>query len=421
MAGELASLGRAHGKRRRVGAALSGAPRRARRDGGEGRLAGNPQHRALAAAEHLAAVVEGLAVGVCSRDHERRILYLNPRAEELTGFRSEAVRGQPCHRVLRHRESQGNSLCGTACPGTGCLAGKTLPPLALALETAGGAPLAVTARLSPLRDGTGAVVGFVEVFYEAGGWAPPGPLAPPARRASRKAGTEGAQPPLVLLVDDDQDAQTLIASGLRAGRYRVLIAGEAPQALALAARERPDLVLLDLGLPKRNALEFIDRLRAWSPVPIIAFSARGSEREKIGALDRGADDYVTKPFAMGELLARVRAALRRVPPRTTSAVQVVKAGDLCVDLLRRSVTLGGKPVRLTYTEYELLACLAREGDKAISHAELLRQVWGPECEGQREYLHTFIAQLRRKLEADPAHPQRIITESRYGYRFRLWP
>ncbi len=403
------------------GAALGGRPCRPQCSGVEGRLAGNPSYRAQWAAEHLAAVVEGLAVAVCSRDRERRILYLNPRAEELTGFPSEAVRGEPCYRVLRHREKQGEALCATACPAAGCLAGKTLPPLALQVETAGGTPLAITARLSPLRDGAGAVVGFVEVFYEAVGGEDVSVPPPQARRVVHTPGTEGRRPPLILLVDDDEDAQTVIASSLRASRYRVLIAGEAPQALALAARERPDLVLLDLGLPRRSALEFIDRLRAWSAVPIIALSARGSEREKIAALDRGADDYVTKPLAMGELLARVRAALRRVPPRTATAVEVVRAGDLCVDLVRRSVTLAGKPIRLTFTEYELLACLVREADKAVSHAELLRQVWGPECEGQNEYLHTFIAQLRRKIEVDPSQPRRIITEPRYGYRFSLWP
>ena len=152
-------------------------------------------------------------------------------------------------------------------------------------------------------------------------------------------------------------------------------------------------------------------------MPIIALSTRGTEREKIASLDRGADDYLAKPLSMDELLARLRAVLRRAPAGASAGADVVVAGDLRIDLVRRSVLVRDKPVRLTRTEYELLACLARCPEKAVSHAELLQRVWGPGCEGQNEYLHTFIAQLRRKLEADPSHPRHIITEPRYGYRF----
>jgi two-component system, OmpR family, KDP operon response regulator KdpE len=198
----------------------------------------------------------------------------------------------------------------------------------------------------------------------------------------------------------------------------VVWAGEAEAALEAARDRGPHLVLVDLDLPALGGLSIVERLRACSPVPIIALSAPCAEDDKIRAFDGGADDYVTKPLALGEFLARVRALLRRaalnpaVPP---------PGGGLLIDLAKRYVAIAGRSVKLTRTEYELLACLAGTPEKAFSHAELLRQVWGPEYERENEYLHTFVAQLRRKIEADPSHPRYILTESRYGYRLCLAP
>ena len=234
----------------------------------------------LAAAEGLAAV-EGLGLGVCSRDRERRILYLNPRAEQLLGHSAVALRGQPCDRVLRHADPRVGCLCDGACPATICLeTGASPPPLSLSLQTASGRLLAVTAYLTPLRDPDGGITGFVEAFCEA-----------------RAATADG----------------------------------------------------------------------------------------------------------------------------TTAEGAVVATSDLCVDLARRTVSVGGRHVRLTRTEFDLLACLVSRADRPVAHSELLRQVWGPEYDGQNEYLHTFIAQLRRKIEGDPARPRHIVTERRYGYRFCLAP
>ncbi len=188
--------------------------------------------------------------------------------------------------------------------------------------------------------------------------------------------------------------------------------------MVLTATERPELVLLDLGLPDMDGLEVIHRLREWSTVPIIVVSVRGQEAEKIEALDGGADDYVTKPFGMGELLARLRAALRH---RLQAEVEepVFRTGGLTVDLLRRVVTVDGQEVKLTPKEYDLLRLLVTHAGKVITHQQLLREVWGPGSVYETHYLRVYIGQLRQKLEPDPARPHYLLTESGVGYRLRL--
>jgi two-component system KDP operon response regulator KdpE len=184
-----------------------------------------------------------------------------------------------------------------------------------------------------------------------------------------------------------------------------------------AAARQPDVVVLDLGLPDIDGLEVIRRLREWTAVPIIVLSARGQERDKIAALDAGADDYVAKPFAVGELLARLRVALRHAARRSSEPEDAVfRQGDLRVDLARRRVFIGEQEVRLTRTEYRLLATLVRYAGRVLTHRQLLQEVWGPSHLDQSHYLRVYMAQLRRKLEADPARPRFMLTEPGVGYR-----
>ncbi len=228
-----------------------------------------------------------------------------------------------------------------------------------------------------------------------------------------------ADAPRVLVVDDEPPMRRFLRASLASAGYIVEEAASGADALRLAASHPPDVVLLDLGLPDLDGVEVARRLREWSAVPIVVVSARGREHDKIEALDAGADDYVTKPFAIGELTARLRAALRRAARTQGDApAAVVTCGPLVVDLGRRRVTLAGAEVKLTPIEFRLLATLARHAGRVLTHAALLREVWGPGSTTQHHYLRVFMAQLRHKLESEPSRPQLLLTEPGVGYRMR---
>ena len=221
----------------------------------------------------------------------------------------------------------------------------------------------------------------------------------------------------VLVVDDEPPMRRTLDIGLRASGYDVELAATGEEALELASRQEPDAVILDLGLPGVDGIHVARGLRGWSAVPIIVLSARGAEAVKVAALDAGADDYVTKPFGMDELLARLRAALRRANPALD--VGTVRTADFTIDLLAKTVTAGGAEVRLTPTEWQILELLVRQRGRLVSQSQLLRDVWGPEYQRETHYLRVYLSQLRRKLEPDPAHPRYFITEPGMGYRFML--
>ena len=221
--------------------------------------------------------------------------------------------------------------------------------------------------------------------------------------------------PRVLVVDDEPNIRRALRVWLSDHDYQVRLASTGEEALDLVAAGRPDVVILDLMLPDMSGLDVCRSLREWSPVPIIILSARGDEDDKIQALDAGADDYLTKPFGLGELLARIRAALRRSGAGTPSPV--LGSGELRLDQARRLVTLGGREVRLTPTEYEMLRYLMANAGKVITHRTLLRTIWGPSHEDASETLRVFIAQLRRKIEPAVGPPTYIRTEPGIGYRF----
>ena len=223
----------------------------------------------------------------------------------------------------------------------------------------------------------------------------------------------------VLVVDDDPQLLRALHITLTARGYRVATATDAKQALAEASRTPPDLVILDLGLPDLDGVAVAEALRGWTNVPIIVLSARDAEAAKVNALDAGADDYVTKPFGMNELLARVRAALRRATPGTDTAVVTTEA--FTIDLATKRVTTPHGEIRLTPTEWHLLEVLARDPDKLITQRHLLQQVWGPRYQTETNYLRVHLANLRRKLEPDPARPRYLITEPGLGYRFNPDP
>jgi two-component system, OmpR family, KDP operon response regulator KdpE len=221
----------------------------------------------------------------------------------------------------------------------------------------------------------------------------------------------------VLVVDDEPQLLRGLKTNLVARGYAVDTAADGETALDLAAGHRPDVVILDLGLPGIDGVDVIRGLRTWSTVPIIVLSAREQESEKVAALDAGADDYITKPFGMGELLARVRAAERRVAvPDEEHAV--VKTATFAVDLAaKRVLSQDGRPIRLTPTEWHLVEILVRHPGKLVSQRQLLKEVWGPRYEEETNYLRVYLAQIRRKLEPDPADPRYFITEPGMGYRF----
>jgi two-component system KDP operon response regulator KdpE len=226
-----------------------------------------------------------------------------------------------------------------------------------------------------------------------------------------------AAPALVLVVEDDPHIRRFLRASFAASGYRYAEAGTGEDGLAEAARRRPDIVILDLALPDMDGLEVLRGLRAWTRTPVIVLSARGREPDKIAALDGGADDYVTKPFGVGELLARMRVALRRgVPEGGDTGEAIFTVGELRVDLARRLVTVAEREVHLTPIEYRLLVMFVRHAGKVITHRQLLTEVWGPDCVDESHYVRVYTAQLRRKLEADPARPQYLLTEPGVGYR-----
>ncbi|HEX5430798.1 MAG TPA: response regulator [Bryobacteraceae bacterium] len=223
--------------------------------------------------------------------------------------------------------------------------------------------------------------------------------------------------PLILIVEDDSQIRRFLRATLNAEGYRYLEAVTAQDGLTQAASHRPDLILLDLGLPDRDGLDVIRGVREWSAAPILVLSARGQESDKIAALDLGADDYVAKPFTVGELLARIRAALRRSNlVGADGAGAIFRFGCVEVDLDKRTVKVGGSEVHLTPNEYKLLQVLIKHPGKVLTQRQLLNEVWGPNSTEQAQYLRVYIAQLRRKLERDPARPKHLQTEPGVGYR-----
>ena len=219
-----------------------------------------------------------------------------------------------------------------------------------------------------------------------------------------------------MVVDDEVAIQRVAFAALSARGYRVQLASGGAEAIALAATEPPDVIVLDLGLPDLDGLEVCRRIREWSLVPIIVLSAEGSEARKVAALDEGADDYVTKPFSMPELLARVRVALRH-RPRAGAIVDeaVLEVGDLRVDLARHEVTVGHRRVDLTPKEFSMLTLLARHPGRVLTHRTILQEVWGPDYGTETQYLRVYASQIRRKIADDPTRP-RLITEPGVGYR-----
>ncbi len=219
----------------------------------------------------------------------------------------------------------------------------------------------------------------------------------------------------VLVVDDEHALRQALGINLRARNYDVVLAATGTEALSSAARQPPDVVVLDLGLPDMDGREVIQGLRGWTQAPIIVLSARTNQSDKVDALDAGADDYVTKPFGMDELLARLRAALRRTNPGDDAPV--IHTPDFTIDLAAKQARGPAGPVRLTPTEWHVLEVLVRHENKLVSQRQLLQEVWGPNYETETNYLRVYMAQLRRKLEPDPAHPRHLITEPGLGYRF----
>ena len=223
----------------------------------------------------------------------------------------------------------------------------------------------------------------------------------------------------LLLVEDEPQMRRFLRASLTSHGFRLIEAGTAREGEALATTHTPDLILLDLGLPDGDGIDLVKRLREWSRVPILVVSARGREPDKVIALDAGADDYLTKPFGVGELLARIRVAFRHAEAQAgAAATPVLSISGLTIDLSRREVGVDGKPVHLTPIEYKLLVLLARNAGKVLTHRQILQEVWGPAYAGQTHYVRVHMAELRKKIEADPAQPRRLITEPAVGYRLR---
>ncbi len=220
----------------------------------------------------------------------------------------------------------------------------------------------------------------------------------------------------ILVVDDEQEITLVLRSGLSKHGYDVRVAGEGEAALELFQAWPPDLVVTDLSMPNMNGLKLCQRLREISSIPIIVLSVKGDETTKVGALDAGADDYVTKPFGMGELLARVRAALRR-SPETGEEETIIEEGDFRVDLETREVHVAGKEIRLSPKEFDLLVYFIRHSGKVLTHRTLLVNIWGGDYADQTEYVRVFVRHLRKKIEPDPARPRYILTDPWVGYRF----
>jgi two-component system KDP operon response regulator KdpE len=226
----------------------------------------------------------------------------------------------------------------------------------------------------------------------------------------------------ILLVDDELSIQRAVEPLLRSRGYEVASAATGASALQQVRGDAVHLIVLDLGLPDMDGIRLCGQLRSELPaVPIIVLSARGAERDKVAALDAGADDYVTKPFGAEELLARIRVALRRVSAGDLPTTGIVKYGDLTIDYDRRRVIRSGDEIRLTPKEFELLSFLARNADRVLTHGAILKEIWGPHAVGQPEHLWVLVGQLRKKIERDPAHPHYIVSEPWVGYRFTASP
>jgi len=237
----------------------------------------------------------------------------------------------------------------------------------------------------------------------------PAPVVPDASALSRK--------PTVVLIEDEPEIRRFLRATLLAEGCRLFEAATGEEGLREAEVRQPDIIVLDLGLPDMDGLDVIRRLRQWTGVPIVVLSARGQEHDKIAALDAGADDYVSKPFGVGELLARIRVSLRHAE-RTVREVgePAFGVGELQVNLSQRRVVVAGNEVHLTPIEYRLLATLVKHAGKVLTHGQLLREVWGPPYAERAHYLHVYMAQLRRKVESDPARPRYLLTEPGVGYR-----
>jgi two-component system KDP operon response regulator KdpE len=224
---------------------------------------------------------------------------------------------------------------------------------------------------------------------------------------------------LILVVEDDPEVRRFLRAYLTNTGYKVYEAVCADQALKLAAEKNPDVVILDLGLPDMDGVDVAKRLREWCQTPIIVLSARNQETEKVKALDAGADDYLTKPFGVQELSARLRVALRHARAKTNDNESIFTVGNICVDLASRVVCVDDQEVHLSPIEYKLLHLLIENAERVVTQQQILRQVWGPGCQQESHYLRVYMAQLRRKLEKDPAHPRYLITEPGVGCRFRM--
>lgn len=226
-------------------------------------------------------------------------------------------------------------------------------------------------------------------------------------------------PALVLVVEDEVQMLRFLRTALGAQDYRVIEAVTAKEARVEATTRNPEIILLDLGLPDGDGIELTRQIREWSSVPIIVISARGREDDKVKALDAGADDYLTKPFGVNELLARMRVALRHAARSgSDSTATVVETASLRIDQARREVTVQGREVHLTPIEYRLLVLFAKNAGKVLTHRQILKEVWGPPYAGQTHYLRVFMAQLRRKIEEEPARPRLLVTEPGVGYRMK---
>jgi two-component system KDP operon response regulator KdpE len=222
-----------------------------------------------------------------------------------------------------------------------------------------------------------------------------------------------------ILIEDEKQIRSFVCEALEQAGCQVFEAETGAQGLVEAGTRKPDIVILDLGLPDRDGVQIVRDLRGWSAVPVLILSARADETDKIEALDAGADDYLTKPFGVGELLARVRALLRRKSRLDGDGSAVAVFGGVTVDMARRSVTRHGEPLHLTPIEYRLLCALLASEGRVLTHRQLLRDVWGPTHVESNHYLRVFVGHLRQKLEADPAQPRHILTETGVGYRFQL--
>ena len=222
----------------------------------------------------------------------------------------------------------------------------------------------------------------------------------------------------VLIIEDERQIRRFVRVALEEEGCRVIEAGTMAEGLALAGAERPDLIVLDLGLPDGNGVDLIRDVRGWADTPIVILSASAQESDKIDALDAGGDDYLTKPFSVGELRARVRALLRRQGRNAAEATPVIRFGDIEVDLSLRTVLRAGVPIHLTRTEYRLLSALLGHPGKVLTQRSLLRDIWGPTFIESSHYLRVYVGHLRHKLERDPAQPQHLLTETGVGYRFQ---